>query len=391
MREALDHSYGVGDNYGTHGTSNEAFDIALTRALLNRRTAGHFDPHARLRDLDWDGVAAEVLFHGSQNDECFPFVGMRDFSLTYNQLDHELVAVAYRMYNRWMADFKSVAPERFIGLCYLPMWDVDLAIAEMEFAANAGITAVNFPAPKAGIKEYDDPVWEPFWTACDDLGMTLATHAGVPQWELHGPQRNSVQFYEVAGWPARRGMPRMIFGGVFERHPGLNLVLTEQSRGWWQLEMRALDYTYGIPTDDLKAQMPLPPSEYMKRNIYLGASFMPPAEVDEARSAGYMDRILWGSDYPHGEGTYKYPEFDGEESMTRQCIRWAFSDCPPDMAKAMLGETAVKVYHLDRPALEKVAARIGPTMQEIAQPLTHRPRGWHDDIYGCGVRDRLNL
>jgi predicted TIM-barrel fold metal-dependent hydrolase len=196
--------------------------------------------------------------------------------------------------------------------------------------------------------------------------------------------------YESGGWPARRAVPRMIFGGVFERYPNLNLVLTEQSRGWWSSEMKALDLAYGIPTEELLQQVPMPPSEYMKRNIYLGESFMPPALVDEALAEGYADRVLWGSDYPHGEGTYKYPESDDEPSMTRQCIRWAFAGCPQDTATAMLGETAVKVYNLDRKALSEIAGRIGPTLEEISQPLTELPPGWHDDTYGFGVREAAN-
>jgi len=369
---------------GEMGT--EASTLTTERMVLNRRTEGHFDPNARLRDMDYDGVSAEVLFHGSQNDQCFPFVGMRDYFIPYTDLDLDLALVGSRIYNRWLADFVSVAPERFVANAYLPMWDPALAVRELELAATAGLNGVNFPAPKAGMKEYDDPVWEPFWSACEFHGVTLASHAGVPYYPVSGPQRLATMMFEVAGWPARRGMPRMIFGGVFERHPNLRLVLTEQTRGWWNHEMKTLDFAYGVPSEALRKQVPKLPSEYMKTNVFIGASYMPPAEVEEALLEGYADQIIWGSDYPHGEGTYKYPERENEPSMTRQHQRWAFANCPPEVTRAMLGETAIRVYNLDRAALAEVAARIGPRLADVGTPLTEFPPGWHDDLHGFGVR-----
>jgi predicted TIM-barrel fold metal-dependent hydrolase len=120
----------------------------------------------------------------------------------------------------------------------------------------------------------------------------------------------------------------------------------------------------------------------MMSNVFLGASFMGPATVSEAIDEDYVSNVLWGSDYPHGEGTYKYPEYPGEASMSRQCIRWAFSDCPTENLVPMLGENAIRVYGLDRDALTKVAIGIGLTIDEIREPLRTFPAGWHGDVLG---------
>ncbi len=366
----------------TGGRSTEASVGCLSRRMLNQRTTGHYDVHERLREMDWDGVAAEIIYHGSQNGETLPFVGIRDYLVAYTAAEVQRIHVGYRIYNQWLADFVSVEPERHVGLAYVPMWDVELAVKELEWAANAGLRGINFPAPRPGIAEYDDPVWEPFWSACESLGMMLSTHAGVPRFPMSGPQTVAVMVLEVAGWPARRGMHRLIFGGVFERHPKLHLILTEQVRGWWKYTMRELDSAYGVPTKALREQVPRKPSEYMTDNVFLGYSFMGPATAEEAVRDGYVANVLWGRDYPHGEGTYKYPEHDGEESMNRQCLRWAFADSKPGDVRAMLSDNGIRAYNLDRSALERVAARIGPTMGEISTPLTRFPEGWHDDFHG---------
>ena len=185
---------------------------------------------------------------------------------------------------------------------------------------------------------------------------------------------------EGAGWPARRGMHRLIFGGVFERHPGLKLVLTEFARGWWNSTMRELDSVYASPSEALRRQVPRNTSEYMKENVFIGASFMPPSEVHEAMADGYADRVIWGRDYPHGEGTYKYPESDDEESQTRRYLRWAFAGSPLEVAQDMLSETAICAYGLDREALAAVAARIGPTPDEVIAPLIDVPDHWAPNL-----------
>ena len=104
---------------------------------------GHYDPHANIADMDAEGIASQVLFHFSQNGENFPWVGQGLWTI----FDFERGAVAYEIYNRWLADFCSVEPARHIGLAYLPTWDIDAAITEMHRCREAGLKAINFPPP----------------------------------------------------------------------------------------------------------------------------------------------------------------------------------------------------------------------------------------------------
>ena len=341
----------------------------------NRRTTGHYDVHARLRDLDYDGVAAEVIFHGSQNEEPIPFGTFVVFLPT--SWDRELVAAGRHIYNQWLADFCSVEPERHAGLAQIPIWDVDAAVREVEWAARAGLRGVNFPAPAPDLVPYNDRSWEPLWSACEALAMPLTTHAGAgdpAQWS--GPEALAVMSIESGGWFSRRAMHQMIFGGVFERHPHLRLVLTEQPGDWWAYTLREMDSAYLAQLQSVREQVPRLPSEYCATNVSIGASFLARFEARAAVDAGYAGNVMWGSDYPHMEGTFQCPERDDEPSVGRLAMRYTFAGLPDDDVRRMAGENAVEVYGLDQAALSSVAARIGaPTLAELATPVDEVPAG----------------
>lgn len=335
-------------------------------AMRNRWIDGHHDPEARRRDLDAEGVAAEVIFHGSQNDQPIPFQD----SMLGPPSDPAQAAAGIRIYNRWLADVCGAAPDRHVGLAHLPMWDVDAAVAELRWAAGAGLRGVNFPAPRPWLLPYNDPGWEPLWAAAEELGMPLTTHSGGGDPSVfRGPEMVALVSIESGGWFSRRAAHLLIFAGVFERHPELRLVLTEQPGEWWPYLVTELDSVHAAMTrggGPLRRQVPRPPSEYLHRNVYVGASFLSRAEAEGAIRDGYAGRIMWGADYPHMEGTYQA----GDVSFTRLSLRFACAGLPEPEVRAMLGETAADVYGLDRGRLAAVAAAIGaPTFDELDRPL----------------------
>jgi hypothetical protein len=73
---------------------------------------------------------------------------------------------------------------------------------------------------------------------------------------------------------------------------------------------------------------------------------------------------MWGSDYPHDEGTYPF---------TREHLRQLFADCSPDMLQEVLGANAAALYDFDLAALAPLAAQFGPTVEELATPLDRLP------------------
>ncbi|CAB4777200.1 MAG: amidohydrolase family protein [Actinobacteria bacterium] len=349
---------------------------AATSQTPNRRTAGHYDPQARLRDLDHDGVAAEVIFHGSQNEEPIPW-GTFVVFLGPTSDDPELIAAGRRIYNRWLADFCSVEPARHAGLAQLPMWDAEASIRELEWAADAGLRGVNFPAPSATLTPFNDPSWDPFFAACAERSMPLTTHAGAgdpAQWS--GRETFALMTVESGGWFSRRALHQLVFGGVFERHPTLRLVLTEQPGDWWSYTLRELDSVWRAHRQTLGDQVPRPPSEYCATQVSLGASFLANFEAIDAIEHDYADNVLWGSDYPHAEGTWQLPESGDAESIGLMSMRAAFAGIGEAEVRKMAGENAMRVYGLDPVALASVAERIGaPTVAELTRPLEAIPAG----------------
>jgi hypothetical protein len=134
--------------------------------------------------------------------------------------------------------------------------------------------------------------------------------------------------------------------------------------------MKVLDHQYDKMLDTNKneswiggrtiANMSMTPSEYFARNVWIGSSFTTPRENGMRHQVG-VDRIMWGSDYPHREGTYPY---------TREALRYAFHDTDPLEVAAMVGGNAANVYSFDLDLLRAVARAIdAPTVSEVRIPL----------------------
>ncbi len=293
----------------------------------NRKTAGHYDPHACLRDMDRDGVAGSVIFHNSLNGQPFPFDLVNAFgNAAPSAEERQLVGVGRTIYNRWLSDFCSVERERNVGLAQLPFWDIDAATNELEWAAEHGLRGVNFPAPGVfGNLQPDDPSFDRFFTAAAALDMTLATHIGSTAPTEHPyqgiPTLDHRMFLQMDSteWGIRV-VYALVFFRVFERHPNLKLVVTEVPGVIWDqmtLKMDSIFYSPGVSKNN---RLHNPPSEYMASNVWLGNSFQSRFEAQAAIEIGREDRFLWGSDYPHPEGTYTYSEDPSEYPMTRVAL-----------------------------------------------------------------------
>jgi predicted TIM-barrel fold metal-dependent hydrolase len=168
-----------------------------------------------------------------------------------------------------------------------------------------------------------------------------------------------------------RPFVHLLLSGVFERFPKLKFVITEGSAAGVADIVKRLDPVIAQvrkgEIGELKytAENALPRSatEYFQRQVWIGASFpsIPDAEVREWMGA---DRFMWGSDYPHDEGSAPY---------TREHLRQVFHQVGEDDMRAILGGNAAKLYDFDLDALAPLAEQYGPTVTEIAQPLDALP------------------
>jgi predicted TIM-barrel fold metal-dependent hydrolase len=332
-------------------------------------TPGHYDVEERLRQLDQDGVAAEVIFHGSQNGQPLPFsTSAFSFSSLPSSQDGallELSLAGVQIYNRWLADFCSTEPERHAGMAQLPVWDIEASVAEVKLGAERGLRGVNFPAPRPELPAFNSPHWEPLWSACEDCSMPLNTHGGAGAAVAgvgagQGPGASHIRHLENVRFSAR-GLWWLILGGVFDRHERLKFILTEHPGliASLPVTLRELDeivehVSFG------PAGLSKRPSEYFMTNCYVGASFMSGGEAHIAMANGLENNVLWGSDYPHMEGTYPW---------SRLSLRSCLSDLNQDAAASMAGSNLIELFGLDRSKLQAVADRIGPSAGELATPV----------------------
>jgi predicted TIM-barrel fold metal-dependent hydrolase len=231
-----------------------------------------------------------------------------------------------------------------------------------------GILLPNVP-PNSDILPLWDPVYEPLWTLCEELDVVINIHSGsgLPDFGDQ-PAARAIMLIELA-WYAHRAVWHLIFGGVLERHPNLRVVLTEQGTSWIPRGLDTLDWFHRRMTLGGAAEaaffgavakdMSMTPTEYFRRNFWVGASFLRPSESVLRYEVG-VDRIMWGADYPHSEGSYPY---------TTEALRAAFADVPPAETKRMVETTPAAVYGFDLAQLTPIGDRVGPTVAAVQQPL----------------------
>ena len=335
--------------------------------------SGAWDHDQRIKVLDADGVAAEILFpDGVTEMNAPPFGG--GFSMPTEGVVPELQWAGCRAHNRWMAEFVQMAPERRVGLACIPIaWDVDEAVAEVRWAREQGLRGVVFPVMWGSQAPYHHPRYDPIWAACQDHDLPVHFHSGpAPMEDYFGPfppppdaqpLPGAVGAYisEVCWWNARP-LTFMIWGGVFERFPKLKVAITEGTAIWVPEYLTLMDFRYeeshyAQKLGDYRSHLSLKPSEYFARNVRIGASCMPRREAQLRHQIG-LGNIMWGSDYPHPEGSWPF---------TRQQMIDTFHDLPEDEVAAMLGGNAAAFYGFDTEKLAPLVARIGPEKRAFQQ------------------------
>src|SRR5205807_6707842 len=186
----------------------------------------------------------------------------------------------------------------------------DAAVAEIRWAKGAGLTGgVLLPGtpPGSGLEPLYSPVYEPIWATCEELGLPVNHHSGSAVPAMGEEPVDKVIFLLEVTWWANRALWHLIFGGVLERHPDLQVVFTEQGTAWIPERLQNLDYFFDRMAGASGSQeqewgrnvvgpLSLRPSEYWARQCHVGASFMRPTEVPLRGVIG-VDRIMWGSDY----------------------------------------------------------------------------------------------
>jgi predicted TIM-barrel fold metal-dependent hydrolase len=340
------------------------------KMVVTGRIDGFPDSERRLREVEGEGVCAEVLFPDFGRPFELDQGNLRAFRGT-PPLDEEHKRAGSRAFNRWLVDYMSIAPERFAGMAAVSwQYDVDDAIAEIRWAHSAGMAGIVLPQfdPE---KPLFHPDFKPIWDTLDELGMVVNSHSGMSSTSnrlIHTPELAHPALAMRVRWPEHRFLvhnilSHLIWSGILERHPDLKFVFTEQGTGWVVPELISMDYAYdgSFFRTDYKDLIPLKPSEYFQRQCFVGSSCFSRAEVANRHQLG-LGKMMLGMDYPHHEGTL----LETTEEYLRATL--GASRVPVDEARQMLGLSAADVFGFDLDRLAPVAERVGPRPETVLSP-----------------------
>jgi predicted TIM-barrel fold metal-dependent hydrolase len=324
---------------------------------------GAFDAEQRDKEMDADGVSAEVIFPDADaitGMESPPFGAGLSAGMIE---DPELAFAGARAHNRFLVDLCATSPMRRGGVGLVPIChDVKRAVSEIEWLAGTpGIRGIMIPTMWRDRTPYNDPVYDPVWAACEAAQLPVHVHSGeAPREEMN--EFIGIYLAEVVFW-THRPIAHLLFSGAFERFPGLKFVVTEGA-SYWVADMKWKWDQYlggGHTTKKMAALMKgilsKLPSEYFGENIFVGASTMSKEEIRRRHSIG-CDTVMWGTDYPHPEGTWP---------NTVERLRKDFGDVPVGDTRKMLSDTAARCYGFDVEALRPIAEKIGPTPEDLGQ------------------------
>jgi predicted TIM-barrel fold metal-dependent hydrolase len=290
--------------------------------------------------------------------------------------DYEHRLAGIRAHNRWLVDFCNDFPERRAGIGQIFVNDIDDAIDDVKFIKEnnlrGGLLLPNVPPDAKWVRPLYDPEYDRLWSAIQDMEVPINIHGGTGAPD-YGQYPFAMLFYiNEVGFYSQRPLVQFILGGVFERFPRLKFVITETGCAWVPPLLARLDQTIDQirktgQTGEIRYgeehKLNHLASEYFAQNVWMGVSQPGPAD---AAVRDYMgpDRFMWGSDYPHDEGTHPY---------TREHLRQVFPGVEPGVMSAILAENVARLYDFDLEALAPLAAQFGPTVDELAQPLDRLP------------------
>ena len=324
---------------------------------------GCYDIHARIDDMDANGVL------GSINFPQFPgFAGMRFI----RQADKGLALATIRAYNDWhIQDWVGPYPGRMIPIAILPLWDIDLAVEELTRCARQGVHAVSFSDNPAllGLPSLHSPYWERLWSACEDLEVVICAHIGTGAAAPHASDESPVISW-ITSMPISiaNSAADWLFASFWSRHPRLRLALSEGSIGWVPYFLERAEYAlkqHGAWTNlDLGG---LTPTEIFQRHFI--TCFIEDRFGIKNLDAIGIDNVTWECDYPHSDTPWPCaPErlWDEIKQLSRQEIDKithlnAMRDFRYDPFTAMGGRENCTVA-----ALRAAARRKGVDTREVA-------------------------
>lgn len=307
-------------------------------------------PEHRLEVMRQEGIAGECIF---------PTIGLYVWMLE----DPEGGRLSCRIYNDWIQDQLERVSPRFRCAGLVPTWSVEDAIAEVQHIASIGLGAVMIPS--VATPSWNHRSWEPLWSAIEETGLPVVMHSGTGHdmiW-YRGPGASVANLLATQSVGPRTAA-LLSTSGILERHPELHVVMVEYTGGWLAWTMDSIDYgtetfnRYGTtanlgsaklakgkaPKKIVDPQLKEPPSFYIRRQIHTTFQDEPVGLANLSLTGS--DCLMWGSDYPHEEGTYPHSR-DTVDRLSR--------DLDDDVAARIFRDNAANLFRFPQSIFDEPA------------------------------------
>jgi uncharacterized protein len=306
--------------------------------------AGAYSIPDRLQMMDEQGIWAQIVYPNTVG------FGGQNFRLV---ADPALRRMAIEIYNDAMAEMQEESGGRLLPMGILPFWDIDLAVAEIDRMKQLGLHGINTTsAPHDhGLPDLGTPYWDPVWEAATDLDLPINFHIGASE--------SAISWYGTVPWPSlnegcKLGLGsamlyinnatvvgNVIYSGVLERFPALQMVSVESGIGWIPFILHALDYQVGDMAPGAIDHLSMKPSDYFRRNFH-SCFWFERQGIGEAIDVLGWEHLMFETDYPHPTCTYpdglQYAA-EALEGIDDVAVR-----------EGIMGKNAARLYNITMPA-----------------------------------------
>jgi predicted TIM-barrel fold metal-dependent hydrolase len=256
--------------------------------------------------------------------------------------DRELGLACIRAYNDWMVEeWCGDSGGRLVPLAIIPLWDAELAAAEVRRNAERGVHAVCFSEIPAhlGLPSIHSGFWDPFFAACAQTETVVSMHIGsssrMPATSGDAPPAVAAT---LSFNNAMASMSDFLFSGVLVRFPELRLAYSEGQIGWipYILERADTVWQEHRAWGGVRDLIPEPPSTYYYRQIY-GCFFRDRHGVASIDVVG-VDNTTFETDYPHTDSTW--PD-------TLKVAQELTAGLSPEVIRKLMRGNAIRMLSLD--------------------------------------------
>jgi predicted TIM-barrel fold metal-dependent hydrolase len=301
---------------------------------LERNKAGA-DPEQRLKDMERDGVDAEIIF---------PNKGL----MMWATPDVQFAMAQCRIYNDWAWETFSSYNDRMSPMAALATGDLESSIAEVNRVAKMGFRGLTLPCKPifgphdAKHPNYNLPMYDPLWAVIQETGLPITFHISTGR-DPRAARKDGgavINYVSHSLSPTIEPVANMCASGVFERFPGLRFAAIECGIGWLAWALDAMDEAYKKHHMWVFPKLKMLPSEYFRRHG--AASFQEDrVGIDLAIKYNLVDNCLWANDYPHHEGSWPH---------SAEAIERHMGGLSDEQRAKILGLNAVRIFKFAVPA-----------------------------------------